>query len=167
MSSSSSSSSRSSSSASLKADEPFCTEEDLVAERANIMNFGVSSWDDKIVAAAAIVTRDLDLYWYRGATDNHRIDWREFPFDIDLLWSSPEVKRLAVYKSLELIYRFLRKDSPPDQDAFEPQMKLYGKLYSDELKSVCAFGLDYDWDASGAISEEERTQPTMRRLTRC
>jgi hypothetical protein len=164
---SSSSSSRSSSSASEKAAAPYCEEYDLTAERPSIMQYGVNSWDDKINAATDIVNEDLELRWYRGAAENFGVDWRQYPFDPELLFSSPRVKRLAVYKSLELIYRFLMKDSPPDQDAFEHQSKLYAKLYYDELKELGNFGVDYDWDASGGLSYDEERQPSQRRLTRC
>jgi hypothetical protein len=130
------------------------------------MQYGVSNWDDKIVEASDIINEDLDLRWYRGAAENHGMDWREYAFDPDLLYSSTRVRRLAVYKSLELIYRFLTKDSP-EADAFERQSKLYASLYERELKSLTTYGVDYDWDASGGITYEEKRQPTLRRLTRC
>lgn len=167
MSSSSSSSSASSSSASFKASDPYCAEQDLVDERPNILQYGVSSWDDKIDLATQMIDEDLDSRWYRGAASNFGIDWREYPFDNDLLYSSPRIKRLAVYKSLELIYRYLMKDAPPEQDAFEHQSKLYGKLYETELKTLISAGVDYDWDASGGLTSDETKQQGMRRLTRC
>lgn len=166
-SSSSSSESVSSSSTSAKADTPFCQELDLVEERPGIMGYGVSSWDGKINEATDLVLRDLDYNWYRGAAEGFGVDWRTYPMDVDLLYSSQHIKRLAVYKTLELIYRFLRKDAPVDQDAFEPQMKMYTKLYNDELKIVCQYGVDYDWDSSGGISDEEEKTQGQRRLTRC
>ena len=167
MSSSSSSSSASSSSASLKASEPYCSEADLVEERSNIMQYGVVSWDNKIDQAVQIIDEDLDLRWYRGVASDFGVDWREYPFDNDLLYSSPRIKRLAVYKTLELIYRYLMKDAPPDQDAFSHQSKTYGKLYETELKSLIESGIDYDWDASGGLTYEETKQQGQRRLTRC
>lgn len=166
-SSSSSSSSTSSSSASLKATEPYCTEQDLIDERPTIMQYGVVSWDDKINLASQTIDEDLDLRWYREAATGYGIDWREYPFDNDLLFSSSRIKRLAVYKSLELIYRYLMKDAPPEQDTFEHQSKLYGKLYETELKSLVTYGVDYDWDASGGLTYDETKQQGMRRLTRC
>jgi len=145
----------------------YCEEYDLLAERPNILGYGVNSWDDKILEASEFVTEDLELNWYRGAAENHNIDWQEYPFDPEYLYSSSRVKRLAVYKTLELAYRYLMKDAPADQDAFEHQSKLYAELYSKHLKSLCAHGVDYDWDASGGLDYSEQRQPTMRRLTRC
>jgi len=166
MSSSSSSSSRSSSSTSAKASVPYCDEQDLLDERPNILSYGVSNWDDKIVKATDYINEDLDLRWYREAAGDNGLDWREYPFDPELLYSSSRIERLCVSKSLELIYRFLMKDSV-EADAFERQSKFYGGLYEKEFKSLVSYGLDYDWDASGGLDYTEVKQPGMRRLTRC
>jgi hypothetical protein len=165
--SSSSSSSRSSSSASTQVSAPYCTEQDLLEERPQIMNYGVATWDDKIVRACEILDRDLDVNWYRGAAENLGVDWRQYPFDPTLLFNSSTVQQLAVFKTLELCYRHLAKDAPPDQDAFTPQSRNYRKLYSEELKDACAAGLDYDWDGSGGLTYEETGHVAQRRLTRC
>jgi len=144
----------------------YCTNADLVAERSRIMTSGVEDWSSQIADATAIINRSLDSRWYRAACREYNIDHRDYPFNPNLLLNAAiQLKRLGVYKTLQLCYQHLSKDSV-DPDAYERHAKRYREYYAAELADVLASGLDYDWDSSGSISSTERSMPTKRRLRR-
>ena len=144
----------------------YHSEDDLVEVRPEILNFGVTDFDNRMQESEDIINRVLDAQWYRAVAEDNGVDWRETVFDPTLLLNGEtQLKRLSVYKSLQLIYMHLMKESP-ESDAFERMMKLFKSLYTDELNEVLNAGLDYDWDASGTIDSGERNLPVIRRLQR-
>lgn len=144
----------------------YCTNDDLVSLRPNILLLGVADWGTEITEATTMINRAIETRWYRQACREYSLDYREYAFDADLLLNAAEqLTRLCTYKALQLAYQKLQKDSP-EADAFERQAKNYSKLYTTELADVLAQGLDYDWDDSGAIGDTEKRMPSMRRLKR-
>jgi len=144
----------------------YCDDSDLVDKRPKILTYGVSTFEDQITEATSIINRIIEARWYREAAGNFGYDYRETQFDPDnLLDSETQLKRLAVFKSLELAYELLMKDAP-DQDGFERQMNNFAKKYKEELAIVLDVGLNYDWDAGGAITSDERYQKSARTLER-
>lgn len=144
----------------------YCTDEDLVKIRPRILDLGVTNWDDQIEEADSIINRVLEVRWYRQACREYNLDYREYPYDADLMLNAEDqLTRLGCYKTLQLIYLYLAKDSP-EADAFERNAASFQKLYTTELADVLAQGIDYDWDSSGGISTTEKRMPSMRRLKR-
>ena len=148
---------------------PYCTEDDLEQVRPNIMQLGVDGWDDQLAEADSIINRVLESRWYRTACKEYGVDYRQTPFDsTKLLNAASQLTRLATYKTLELAYTYLQKDKGgPEGDPFERQAGNFRKLYTTELSEVLAYGLDYDWDASGDLDYTEQKMPVTRRLARC
>lgn len=144
----------------------YCANSDLIVVRPKILSYGVSDWADQIAEATSIINRALETRWYRQACNEYEVDYREIPFDADLLLSaSTQLTRLGVYKTLQIAYTYLTKDSPTD-DGFRKQAEYFQKEYATELNEVLAQGLDYDWDESGALYYTEKRMPSMRRLQR-
>jgi hypothetical protein len=141
----------------------YSNDQDLIKIRSNIMNYA-SDWEDQHVEAKSIIDRELESKWYKQHANEEGIDWKTTPFDSDLV-DAAYLRRLACYKTLELIYLFLLQDSP-EVDAFERQREIFQELYEQELQKVLVFGLGYDWDESGAIEADERLRPRFRRLKR-
>lgn len=147
---------------------PYCTEDDLEQVRPNIMQLGVDGWDDQLAEADSIINRVLESRWYRAACKEYNTDYRQTPFDsTKLLSAATQLTRLATYKTLELAYLYLQKDKGGDDDPFSKQAGDFRKLYTTELSEVLAYGLDYDWDASGDLDYTEQKMPVTRRLARC
>ena len=158
----------------------YCTDEDLVAKRPKILTYGVTSFEsgdtDVISEATEIIDRVIEARWYREAAGNFGYDFRDTPFNQERLdgydsdaenpAANTQLKRLAIYKSLELAYEYLMKDSP-DQDGFERQMDNFAKKYKEELAIVLDVGLNYDWDAGGVVTSDEKYQKSTRTLERC
>jgi hypothetical protein len=143
----------------------YCTEDDLLKIRPDIMSLGVDFWDDQIEEAGQIIDRALDSQWYRTVADSVEINWREYPFDRDLLLNAEDqLTRLGCYKTLELAYLYLMKNRA--DDAFEVERKLFRTMYNDELVEVLRVGLDYDWDEDDEIAPSESSVPHVRRLLR-
>jgi len=144
----------------------YCTNADLAEVRPKILSLGVADWATQIAEATSIINRALEVRWYRQACKEYALDYREYQFDADLLLNaSTQLNRLGVYKTLQLAYIYLAKDSP-DADAFERQANTFAKLYSTELADVLAQGLDYDWDESGALYYTEKRMSSLRRTRR-
>jgi hypothetical protein len=145
----------------------YSTDEDLTDMRPKIMEYGVENWSNQRTEAEEIIHRALDIGWYRPEAQHLGVNWRDYPFDADLLLNgSTQLKRLSCLKTLELAYLYLMKDSPKE-DAFERQRKLFKDEYTIELRNVLAEGVDYDWDDSGVLNYTENQRVTRRRLKRC
>lgn len=144
----------------------YCTSDDLAAYRPNIHDLGVPDWTDIIDEGDLILDRVIELKWYRSQCKDQGLDYRNTPFDSALLLTANQLKRVSVYKALELAYLYLMKDAP-EPDAFERQMQTFQVLYRDELQDVLASGLDYDWDGSGDLDYTEKLAPRSRRLRKC
>ena len=141
----------------------YVTETDLEKIRPDILNYGVTDWEDQIFRAETHVFRILEARWYRENSDDYGINPSTYPFDPELLKDPDQVKLLISYKVLENIYLYLMKDSP-NADPFERQSETFRKLFKDELATVLTSGLDYEWGSGDAAAE--RMVPRRRRLIR-
>jgi hypothetical protein len=155
--------------------DTYCTYDDILDKRPALKNNNGGPFQDQLKEAKVLVDEDLELYWYRPAADKRDIDWSEsdYAFDPTSLISqtgsttdsTKRVKRLAVLKSLQLIYEYLSKDSKDDNylamsDRFKDQ-------YNAELNRVVKAGLDYDWDDDDTLEDTEKAaKPRGRRLVR-
>lgn len=143
----------------------YCSDADLSEIRPNILQLGVSSWDVQSKEAFAIINRTLIAKWYKEVALEHDIvDWRTTPFDPDKV-DAEQVKRMACYKTLELCYMHLMKDSS-EADGFERESHFFRDRYNEELTIILGLGVNYDWDDDDTISDEETYTPRIRRLVR-
>jgi len=144
--------------------EVYSTDADLVKIRSNILLLGETSWEEKHKEAFSIINRVIIGRWYQKAAAEYSIDWRQTEFSPDLV-ETGTLTMLSSYKTLELIYLLLMKDSP-QEDAFERQHHLFRRLYREEMNEVLAIGISYDWDGDGEIVAEEHYQRVSRTLVR-
>ncbi|RLC88909.1 MAG: hypothetical protein DRJ03_01320 [Chloroflexi bacterium] len=142
----------------------YSTDPDLVKIRPNILELGVASWNTQHTEAKAQIDRILESRWYNEVAAEHSINFRSTPFDADKC-DAAQLVRVACYKTLELAYLFLMKDSP-EPDGYEREMKLFGKMYKEELNLILSLGVNYDWDDSDTIEDDERLLPRYRRTQR-
>lgn len=144
----------------------YCTDDDLLLIRPDILSLGVLSWDDQIIEAGKILDRTLESAWYRKVAENKGIDYRVTPFDRDLLLAgdNDQLLRVGSYKSLELAYMYLMKNRP--DDAFDKLRITFRTLYKDELEEILISGVNYDFNDDDEIDPSERIQPQIRRLER-
>lgn len=142
----------------------YCTDVDLLTYRPNILSLGVDNWEDQRENAYAIINRTLESRWYRGAAEELSVDYLEVLFDPTLIQEGT-LTRLECYKTLELAYMYLKKDSQ-QSDGFDRLEEQFRKRYGEELDLVLATGITYDWDQSGSITSDERYISTPRRQHR-
>ncbi len=141
-------------------------DEDLIEIRPDILSYGITDFDVQMQESEDIINRTLDARWYRNVADDFGLNWRITTFDPELaLNGAVQLKRLACYKSLQLIYLHLMKEAI-EPDAFERQMDTFKKLYKEELNEVLNAGIDYDFDDDGSIAAGENILPKIRRLVR-
>jgi hypothetical protein len=143
----------------------FHDDDDLIAVRSEIFNYGETDFEDQMQESEDMVIRALDARWYRSNAENFSLDWREDPFQTDLMLDVTEVKRVCVYKSLQLIYLLLAKEMA-EPDGFERNSATFKKLYAEEMNEVLTAGISYDWDESGDETYDETKIPAVRRLYR-
>jgi len=144
--------------------EYYSDDDDLLKLRPNILQLGVTDWEDQHIEAFGIINRKLIADWYRQVAAEHDVEWRQVEFDPELI-DADQINRLSCYKTLQLIYLHLMKDGP-DEDGFERLSDRFLKLYNTELNELLAIGINYDWDSNDTISYEEKYQPSQRRLLR-
>lgn len=144
----------------------YATDTDLLVFRPNVLDYGVADWTAQHAEAKRRIDRLLDVRWYRPQAAERGLDWRATPFDSDrLLQAANQLKTLAVYAAFSLVYGYLTRDG--EADVFERLRGVYEALFERELEAVLAEGLDYDWDDSAAIDDDERQGRTWpNRLVR-
>jgi len=131
----------------------YCTDDDMVRYRPNILMLGVDSWEEQREQAYADINRVLQARWYRHAAPEMGYDPGITIFDPTLI-REDSLTTLATFKSLEYAYMLLKKDGP-DPDGFERFEKSFRNRYNEELEMVLAVGLDYDWSDSGTFDDDE------------
>lgn len=142
----------------------YCVDDDLLVYRSNIRSLGVSDWETQRNEAFKIINRMIVSRWYNQVAPIQGIDPSLTLFDPDKV-GDDQLKRLECFKTLEFAYMILMKDSP-EADGFERNMLLFAKLFGTEFDSIVGMGLDYDWDDSGSIGDDERAVRAPRRLMR-
>lgn len=140
----------------------YCTDADLVKYRPNILQLGVESWEEQREEAYKVINRVLETRWFRKVAPEMGFDILLTSFDPDLVKEN-NLTRLEIFKTLELIYMYLKKDSP-EADGFERNEKAFRERYNEELEMVLSIGVEYDWDASGTVEQDERYIYQPRRL---
>jgi len=144
----------------------YSLDADLIKVRSNVLSLGVDSWIDQQTEAELIINRTLENKWYKVVAGDFGYDYRETPFNAALLLNADtQLVRLSCYKTLELAYLFLQKDTV-EPDGFERQRSLFSALYMEELEHVLGLGIDYDWDGSGTIEYDEKKIRTRRTLVK-
>lgn len=144
----------------------YSEDSDLIEIRPDILDLGVSGWDAKHNEAQLIIDRAIDRKWYRSIALDNNVDYRDVPYDGDNLSDGGvQLLRLSCYKTLELIYLFVQKNTEKG-DGFERQRKIFKDLYTEEFNDVINSGIDYDWDRSGEVSIDEQMQTKKRRARR-
>ena len=144
----------------------YSEDSDLIEIRPDILDLGVSGWDAKHNEAQLIIDRAIDRKWYRSIALDNNLDYRDVPYDGDNLSDGGvQLLRLSCYKTLELIYLFVQKNTEKG-DGFERQRKIFKDLYTEEFNDVINSGIDYDWDRSGEVSIDEQMQTKKRRARR-
>jgi hypothetical protein len=143
----------------------YTSDQDLVKVRKNILELGVATWTDKISDAEEHLNRLVERRWYRGAAQERGLDWTETPFAPAKVNPASQLKNLASYKALEMIYDYLATETQ-EPGAFERFRDHYARKFADELEEVLSIGIDYDWDASGAVSSDEKHVIVPRTLYR-
>lgn len=142
----------------------YCVDSDLLKYRPNILSLGVDSWEDQREEAYGMINRVLLTRWYRKVAPEMGYDPNVTIFDPTQI-KEGSLTRLEAFKTLELAYMILMKDSP-EADGFERNMKTFRDKYNEELELVLAQGLDYDWSDSGTFDDDEVYLRAPRRLTR-
>jgi hypothetical protein len=135
---------------------------DLELYQADILKRKIPSLLNQHTEGTDITNRDIATKWYAGLKDKFDVT---AAFDPAKILQTSQVKRLAIYKTLELTYLYLGKGS---KDAsFEIKMEEYRDRYNDEFASIMSSGLSYDWDGSGDIGQmESQVKRSHRRITR-
>lgn len=142
----------------------YCSDINLLEYRPNILSLGVSDWQSQRENAYTIINRHLEAKWYRQAAGELNVDYLEVTFDPDLI-EEGSLTRLECYKALELIYMYLKKDAQ-QADGFSRLEEEFRQRYNEELTTLLAVGINYDWDSSGVISSDEKYITSPRRLHR-
>ena len=139
----------------------YSTNDDLLKVQPNILNLGVADWTDQHNESELIVNRDIKTGWFEAAANAKGVT---ADFDPDLIEPIEQLTRLAVYKTLELVYLALFQDQL--DDPFRQKMALFADKYKTEFNALIADGILYDWDEDGDGDESGINIENTRRLVR-
>jgi hypothetical protein len=142
----------------------YCADIDLIQYRPNILQLGVDDWTAQRQEAFDQINRVLSARWFRKVAPEMGLILSDASFDPDKV-KSGFLRRLECFKTLELAYMFLKKDSP-EEDGFERNEKSFRQRYNEELEIILATGVEYDWDDSGEVDASEKYIYATRRNVR-
>jgi len=120
----------------------YCTDQDLLTYRSNILDLGVDDWEKQRLEAFDVINRMLVARWYNQAAKVQGVDPTLTLFDPTKV-EDGALTRLECYKTLEFAYMILMKDCP-EPDGFERNMDLFAKLFGNEFDTIIGMGLSYD-----------------------
>ena len=143
----------------------YSVDTDLKKIRPDILSLGVANWNNQHAEAKAIIDQYLETRWYPSEARDRDIDPDDQPFNPDLL-DVDQLKRASCFKTLALVYEH-EMTATPEASGFERFRDFYEKRFVDEMQSLMAAGISYDWDEDDSISGDERIRRPMRRLKRC
>ncbi len=146
----------------------FVTDQDLMehaVELSRLLPPEQDDWAPQRALAEDALLRDLARRWHDPTARRRGLDPEQTPMDPARL-PMTTVKPLAVLKSLEVIYGFLARPDAPAAEGLERSAMRHRALYHQELESLLAAGLPYDWNDSGSVEAAEQTPTPGRRLSR-
>jgi len=148
---------------------------DVTKYQTDAFDFGIASGASSVTTWLAQTTndilRELRIKWwpvyksnvYTDITVLNTVEMVDTKVDLD------QFERAGVYLFLSRFYLpALTKFRPEaDKDRFERMIEFYNSAYMKEFQTILEDGVNYDSDASGAISTSER-EPLhgLRRLNR-
>jgi|GEM_PF-1642761 hypothetical protein len=148
---------------------------DVTKYQTDAFDFGIASGASSVTTWLAQTTndilRELRIKWwpvyksnvYTDITVLNTVEMTDTKVDLD------QFERAGVYLFLSRFYLpALTKFRPEaDKDRFERMIEFYNSAYMKEFQTILEDGVNYDSDASGAISTSER-EPLhgLRRLNR-
>ena len=141
----------------------YCTDADLKVVRPNILDLSVEDWAIQRTEAYDYINKLVLARWYRPAAVEAGLDPDLNELDPTKL-DAEQLKKSAVYKSLELAYMSLMKEGP-DADGYERFASYFADEFAKEFDLELAIGLRYDWDNDGE-TDDEYYVVSSRRLTR-
>lgn len=142
----------------------YSTDDDLLEVRQDILSLGVTDWEVQHTQAKEFIDRDLDVRWYRMQAKEMGFSYLIYPFSTVYMLDTTQLKRLSVYKTLELAYLYLEHNF--ESDPATKKTNRFAQLYSDEFQVLTSAGIGYDWNRSGALDYGENHSRGPRVLRR-
>lgn len=143
----------------------YATDSDVAKVNGDVFTAGAEDLSAIHTEATRVIDRLLDTGWYRTEAYERGVDWRETPFDADLMLNaSTQLKQAAVFKFIALAAE--RFDNYQEGSKWALMREHFEERFADEMASVLAGGIDYDWDSSGTVDDDEKFFPTKTRLVR-
>ncbi len=111
------------------------------------------------------IDKIIEVKWFRPRVREkygRGIEFLSGDLDFDpslMLNAQAQLRKASVYRVLaNYVFPKLSK-STRNADAWEKRAEEYGKKFDEEMERVLSTGIDYDWDASGDVDEDENRIP--------
>jgi len=111
------------------------------------------------------IDRIIEVKWFRPRVRERygrNIEFLNGDLDFDpslMLNAETQLRKASVYRVLSGYVCPKLSKSTRNADAWEKRAEEYGKKFDEEMERVLATGIDYDWDASGSVDEDENRIP--------
>ena len=147
----------------------FATDADILEYEPDITKYGIQEFDELHEKTYDDIIRLLNIRWWPKA-DYGRLDISIIGTSNEKLSPSrlttSQFTRAAVYHVLyQYIYPRL-STFDPEGDVFQAKMTYYKNKFEEEFDLLLRFGIEYDIDSSGTITEAERQPFHFNRLVR-
>lgn len=144
----------------------YSTDTDLVQFMPDIRTHGINDFDNDHLEAKNDIDRIIEVKWFqprlrqRFGKDIELLDG-DTDFDPELMLNAlTQLKKASVYRALsEYILPKLSQFQNADGDAFLRRADFFAEKFTQEMDRVLAVGIDYDWDESGTIDDDEDRVP--------
>jgi hypothetical protein len=111
------------------------------------------------------IDKIIEVKWFRPRVRERYgrdIEFLNGDLDFDpalLLNAQAQLKKASVYRVLANYVCPKLSKATRNADAWEKRAIEYGKKFDEEMERVLATGIDYDWDASGSVDDDENRIP--------
>ena len=134
----------------------YSTDSDLEEVQYNAPTANFSKLAEKHLEAELMINRAIKINWFRST-------YPDLTFNPALL-DADSLKRLSVYKVLELAYLSISMGIKDDSKA--EKMKEYKARYDNEFSELLADGFLYDANDNGIIDDDEQNLSRTRVLVK-
>ena len=135
----------------------FSTDNDLSDIVPDILDLGINSFYEEHAKAEADIKREIRKTWWAVTGRAGEMD--------DTLLTSTQWTRAAAYLVLWK-YALPQLTNWVDGDRFQNMISFYKDMYHQEMQSVFADGVEYDFDEDGTVQNDEKDQFITSRLNR-
>ena len=145
----------------------YSTDLDLLTYEPQIKDWGILDFTDEHDKSTDDVNRYLRIHWWGRVSRTFETIKSSTSLEMDITkLSSTQLKRSTIFHVIAyyILPKLTQHSAEPDR--FRNMIDFYKSKWQEEIDLVLQDGVEYDADASGAVTDSEKQPVHFNRLVR-